>query len=600
MTKEKNHFAFLLIVFLIIFSSFLKADILPLKQIKPGMKGKGLSVFKGNNIEEFEVEIIGVIHNVQPGRNVILGRLKNQTIDKTGVLSGMSGSPVYINGQLIGAVALSFPYSKEAIAGITPIEEMMAIGEKLSVPSVFTPRLSFKKYIHLEDLIKAYQDIFPVRRGSTEDGQLFSNLAPPLIFNGVSSSVFEKVKPYFMQMGFAPVLAGSSAQELKVLTPPEMRLQPGDAVGVQLVSGDLNISAVGTVTTVEGNKILAFGHPLYNLGAVDYAMTKADVLTVVPSLSSSFKLAEAGALIGRFSQDRTAGVMGEIGRLPQFVPVNISLFSGNGEVKEFKINIVNDKILTPLYLNVSLLSLLSAEERAVGDLSLEMRGNIYLENGRDIKLEDLFAGNFDASITNLSGLLTSVVYFLTNNEFKDLDIHKIDLMIRASEQVKYSYLEKVWLDKYDVLPGERILVKVYTRNFRGLSVRQEVGLVAPPLPSGSEFYLIVADALSMQQIELSQYRTTGFIPRNLNHLIRVLSNLRKNNRIYFRIVASKPGLFLKGEELPNLPPTMKMMFTSPRAAMSVPIQLERSTLGEYQYPVPYVFKGAAIIPIKIK
>lgn len=600
MTKKKNYLSLVLVIILFILSSSLTAGILPLKEIKPGMKGKGLSVFKGNDIEEFEVEIIGVIHNVQPGRNVILGRLKNPTIDKTGVLSGMSGSPVYINGQLIGAVALSFPYSKEAIAGITPIEEMMAIGERFSAPSVFTPRLSLKKYIYLEDLIKAYQDIFPSKRISSEDGQLFSTLAPPLIFNGFSSYMFEKVKPYFTQMGFAPVLAGTSAQELKVLTPPEMRLRPGDAVGVQLVSGDLNISAVGTVTTVEGNKILAFGHPLYNLGAVDYAMTKANVLTVVPSLSSSFKLAETGALIGRFSQDRTAGVVGEIGRLPRFVPVNVSLFSASGEVKEFKINIVNDKILTPLYLNVSLLSLLSAEERAVGDLSLEMRGNIYLENGRDINLEDLFAGNFDASITDLSGLLTAVVYFLTNNEFKDLEIHKIDLMIRASEQVKYSYLEKVWLDKYDVFPGERIQVKVYTRNFRGQSVLQEVGLVAPPLPSGSEFYLIVADALSMQQIELGQYKTTGFMPRSLTHLIRVLSNLRKNNRIYFRIVASKPGLFLKGEELPNLPPTMKMMFTSPRAAMSVPIELERSTLGEYQYPVPYVFKGAAIIPIKMK
>jgi hypothetical protein len=583
-----------------LFQFSLAVEIMPIKELRPGMRGKGLSVFQGNTVEEFEVEIIGVLHNILPRRNIILARLKNPTIDKTGVLSGMSGSPVYVNGKLIGAVAISFPYSKEAIAGITPIEEMIAIKGNAFPKSTFAPRVSFRKYLSLKDILDLYQDVFPAAQVSYLEGKALSLLRPPLIFGGFSSHVFNKIKPYFAQMGFSPVLSGSSSQELKILTPPEMRLKPGDAVGVQLVSGDLNISAVGTVTMVDGNTVLAFGHPLYNLGAVDYAMTKAKILTVVPSLSASFKLAEVGALIGRFSQDRVAGVVGEVGRMPRFVPVNVSLFSAKGEIKEFKLNIVDDKILTPLYLNVSLLSLLSSEERAVGDLSLEMRGNIYLENGRDIKLEDLFSGNFDASITDLSGLLTAVVYFLTNNEFKDLSIHKIDLKIRASEQVKYSYLEKVWLDKYDVFPGERIQVKVYTRNFRGQSVLQEVGLVAPPLPAGSEFYLIVADALSMQQIELAQYKTRRFMPRSLNHLLRVLSNLRKNNRIYFKIMATKPGLFLKGEELPNLPPTMKMMFTSPRAAMSIPIELEKSTLGEYQYPVPYVFKGAAIIPIKIK
>jgi len=600
MRKRYYFFFFSLFFSLLLFHFSLRAAILPLKEIQPGMKGKGLSVFQGKTVEEFEVEILGVLHNIQPQRNIILARLKSPTIDKTGVLSGMSGSPVYVNGKLIGAVAISFPYAKEPIAGITPIEEMMAIQSQTLPKSSFAPRVSFRKYLYLKDLLDFYQDVFPVSQISSLDGKALSLLHPPLIFSGFSAQVFNKIKPYFAQMGFSPILSGSSGQELKILTPPEMRLKPGDAVGVQLVSGDLNISAVGTVTLVDGNTVLAFGHPLYNLGAVDYAMTKAEVLAVVPSVSASFKLAEVGALIGRFTQDRTAGVVGEVGRMPHFVPVNVSLFSAKGELKEFKLKIVDDKILTPLYLNVALLSLLSSEERAVGDLSLEMRGNIYLENGRDIKLEDLFSGNFDASINDLSGLLTAVVYFLTNNEFKDLSIHKIDLKIRASEQVKYSYLEKVWLDKYDVFPGERIQVKVYTRNFRGQSVLQEVGLMAPPLPAGSEFYLIVADALAMQQIELAQYKTRGFMPRSLTHLLRVLSNLRKNNRIYFKIMAAKPGLFLKGEELPNLPPTMKMMFTSPRAAMSIPIELEKSTLGEYQYPVPYVFKGAAIIPIKIK
>ncbi len=574
--------------------------VLPVDQIKPGMKGVGQSVFIGNQIEEFQVEIVGVLQNVQPKRNIILARLKSPLLEKTGVMSGMSGSPVYIDGKLIGAVAYSFPYAKEAIAGITPIDEMMAVEGGTEKSVSFFRRQPVSKSLSLQELLEMHEDILAPVFMRYVDGQAFTSLSHPLIFGGFSSTVFEKNKSFFSRMGFSPVLAGSGGQAVEKISPPDMKLRPGDAVGVQLVSGDLNVAAVGTVTQVEGNKILAFGHPFYNLGPVDYAMTRANVITVVPSVSSSFKLAETGPLLGRFSQDRTAGVLGEIGKMPRFVPVSIKMMDPTGELKEFKIKVVEDKILTPVYLNVSLQSLLYSEERNVGNLSLAMKGNIYLENGQSIHIEDLFSGNFDTSVQDLSGLLTAVVYFLANNEFRDLSIYEINLEISTSEEVKYSYLEKAWLDKYDVYPGERIQLQVYSKNFRGESVVQEVSLVVPALPSGSEIFLVVADSESMQHIEMRQYKTRTFVPRSLNQLVRLLGNLRKNNRIYFKMLASKPGLFLKGEEMPNLPPTFKFMFSSPRATSSVPTELEWSTLSEYQYPVPYVFKGTAVIPINIK
>jgi hypothetical protein len=272
----------------------------------------------------------------------------------------------------------------------------------------------------------------------------------------------------------------------------------------------------------------------------------------------------------------------------------------NGEHEEYKANIINDKFLTPFMVNMAVMGILAAEERSTGNLSLSLEGDIFLENGTGIHLDDLFSGNFDSSITDLSSIVFTIAYFLNNNEFRDLSIHKIDLNIHSSEDVKYSYLEKVWLDKYDVSPGELIQVKIYTRNYRGQPVVQDGVIPAPRLPSGSEFQLVVADAASLRQLEALQYRTQGFVPRNLNQLIRVLSNLRKNNRIYLKVIASKPGLFLKGEEMPNLPPTMKTMFSSPRAAISSPTELKQSTLIQYQLPVPYVFRGAAVIPIKIK
>lgn len=575
--------------------------ILPLDQVKAGMKGKGRSVFQGNRIEEFDVEIIGVLKNVEPKKSMILARLKGGILEEAGVISGMSGSPVYVDGKLIGAVAYSLgTFVKEPIAGITPIGEMMAISEKRKKGPVFSPQVPVKKHLTLDELFMLNKDFFLSKAVFHSEGRALKPLNIPLVFSGFSSYAFERSRSFFSNLGFNPVMGAFSGQSLETISPPDLTLREGGPVAIQLVSGDLDMSAVGTVTYIDGSKVLAFGHPLYNLGAVDYAMTKAKVITVVPSLISSFKLAVSDSLVGKFTQDRSSGLLGELGKVPRLVPVNIRIMDSDGELKEYKIKVVDDKILTPVLLNVSLGGIVTTEERAIGDLSLGLLGNIYLENGMNIRLEDLFSGQFDASVVSLSSLLAGVVYFLTNNEFEELGIHRIDLNIQAFEEVKVSFLEKVWLSKYEASPGERIDVKIDYRTFRGESQREEGSIQVPNLPPGSEFQIVVADAASMARIEMSQYRSATFIPRNLSQLVRMLSNLRKNNRIYIKMIASKPGIFLRGEEMSNLPPSMKSMFASPRAAASSPTELTRSTLMEYQLPIPYVFRGEAVIPVKIK
>lgn len=592
-------FLFLLCSFSLLWSQ--SASILHLSQVEAGMKGKGKSVFSKNQFQEFDVEILGVLRNVQPKKNIILARLESDVLEETGMVSGMSGSPVYIDGKLIGAVAYSFPYAKEAIAGITPISEMLSISQdKEEKRTSFSPRIPVQKYLSLEKLYELNKGFFQSKTAHHIDGQTFKPLSIPMMFSGFSSGVFEKAKTFFGPMGFTPVRSSVPEQSLEELSAPDISLKEGDPVGVQFVSGDLNVSAVGTVTYVDGRDVLAFGHPMYNLGPVNYAMTKANVITVVPSVSSSFKLASTGILVGSFSQDRHSGIYGKLKEMPEFIPLNVELMNEDGGNMDFKIEVVEDKILTPSFVNLAIQNILTSEERSVGNLSLALNGQIYLENGRNVHIEDLFSGQYGTSVTNLSNLLASVVYFLINNEFKDLSVHRIDLRMRAFEEVKFSYLEKVWLDKYEVSPGERMALKIFTRDFRGEVSEREVGLRAPHLPAGSQFYLVVADAQSLQRLEASQYKSPSFMPRNLTQLIRILSHLRKNNRIYLKIIASKPGLFLKGEEMPNLPPTMKSMFSSPRAASSSPTEISQSTLGSFQMSVPNVFQGMAVIPIQIK
>lgn len=573
--------------------------VMPLSQVKTGMKGRGKSVFEGGRVDEFDVEILGVLENVQPRRNTIMARLSGRGLETTGVIAGMSGSPVYVDGKIIGAVAYSFPYAKAAIAGITPIEEMLAIPEERRGPAPgSSPALPLKKDMSLEDLA-ALAGLAGSSPDAASAGRLPSRLRLPLVFSGFSAPAFERARPFFAALGFEPLRGGGSLRGAGGEAPAGP-LGEGDPVAVQLVGGDLDMSAVGTVTYVDGTTVLAFGHPFYNLGAVDFGMARANVITVVPSLESSFKVSSTGPLIGRFSQDRTAGVRGEVGILPVMIPLNITLETAPLKKKEIKLRIVNDRVLSAALVNMAVASLITSEERAYGDLAVDFEADIYLDGGRSVHLEDLFSGNYGTAESGVSGLCAAAVYYLTNNEFRDVGIYRIDLSLRATEQARLSSLDRVLLDKYEASPGEPIGIKVYYRTTRQEGLLEEVQVRTPDLPAGSEFQLVVGDAAAMQQVERALYRTTDFVPRSLDQLLRLLGNLRKNNRIYFKVVAAKPGLFLKGEELPNLPPSLKSMFASPRASSAAPTELQRSTLAEYQLPLPYVFRGAAVIPVKIR
>jgi hypothetical protein len=581
------------------------AEILPLDQVKAGQRGKGRTVFLDNKIEEFDVEILGILVNNAAKRNVILARLRGQNLESTGVIQGMSGSPVYIEGKIVGAVAFSFAYAKEALAGITPIGEMLAIiGEKSRLPAPAPAKLPFASRVGLEDLFAAYRDVWPSPPAFVAAGGVGSPLQVPLLFAGFSPRVLDRARPFFGGLGFRPMAAGGGEDGQRTDPPlvPDLTVREGEALALQLVSGDLDVSAVGTATYVDGSRVLAFGHPLYNLGPVDYGMARAKVLTVVPTLDNSFKVAVAGGLIGAFTQDRTAGALGEIGRMPKLVPVNLTLAGETGGTREFRLKVVGDKLLTPLLTNMAVASILGSEDRALGDLTLTLQGDIYLDTtpGQSVRVEDMFTGNLGSAATDLSGLVTAVLYFLTNNEFKEVGIHRVDLTVRPAEQPRLGTLERIWLDKYEVSPGESVLMKIYVRSYRGEVTVEEVPFQAPHLPPGSDFQLVVADTASLQQVELGQYRTGGIMPRSLEQMVRLLNNLRKNNRIYFKLVGPRPGLFLRGEEMPNLPPAMKSIFASPRAAASAPTEISVSTLSEYQMPVPYVFKGLAVIPIKIR
>ena len=293
----------------------------PLKDLRQGMHATGRTVFAGDKVEDFQVEILGVLENSGPKQSIILGRLSGGPLEKTGVMQGMSGSPVYIDGKLVGAVAMAFPFSKEPIAGIRPIEEMVT--EQPGGDGKARAGFSLSG-----DNLMAQ---FPKRdsRGSF-DSKLDSKLidiATPVSFSGFSAGTLEHFAPQLRSLGLEP-RQGVSGGASTAAKPASGPLQPGSMISVQLASGDLSIGADGTVTHIDGNRIYAFGHRFLSVGSTELPFARASVITLLANLSSSFKISSSGEWLGAITSDHNTAVAGELGRRPRMVPLSIAVNSG--------------------------------------------------------------------------------------------------------------------------------------------------------------------------------------------------------------------------------------------------------------------------------
>jgi hypothetical protein len=322
------------------------------------MNGVGRTEFEGTKIEEFSVEVIGVLENIGPKQSMIVARLEGGPLAKTGVIAGMSGSPVYIDGKLVGAVAYGFPFSKETIGGITPISEMI---DATRTPASGTPApraastrfpVSYgpggpKAPLDRQAFVAALNRPLPAiplsagaMRGDVPShlaGQSLGPLSVPLVFSGFDPATFEWARGIFAGMGFTPVMGTGGKGKIPSALPD---LQPGGAVGISLIEGDLDLSATGTVTHIDNNRVYAFGHPFYNLGPTQFPMRKAYVYSVFPSLYQSWKISSAADAVGTIDQDRITAVAGTIGKQPRMIPVEVKLKTSRGQERAYNFRMV--------------------------------------------------------------------------------------------------------------------------------------------------------------------------------------------------------------------------------------------------------------------
>jgi hypothetical protein len=348
-----------------------EVSVMSFDEVQRGMKGTGRTVFDGTRIETFQVEILGKLPKIAPDQNLILGRCSGGPLEETGILAGMSGSPVMIGDKLVGAVAYSWGFSTDAIAGITPIDEMLAISQLPESGGLRTGSLAPQRR-HV-DLLQAPElaTAFLRERWSSllspAAGML--PISVPLAVSGVGYRGLERLRPELSQAGFLPMLAGSAGDA----SIPAPRLQPGSAVGLKLVRGDLEFTATGTATWVEGDQVLAFGHPLFGLGEVDLPLTGATVQALMPSLQQSARIATPLAEVGALRQDRSSGVLGRLDVRPRMIPVRLQLTRQAGTEHTFSFDIADDPLLSPLLLYVSLQGILASKERGFGSATVRLK-----------------------------------------------------------------------------------------------------------------------------------------------------------------------------------------------------------------------------------
>ncbi|MDH3592314.1 MAG: hypothetical protein OER88_10575, partial [Planctomycetota bacterium] len=443
------------------YSALAAPETLSFDDVRVGMRGEGRTVFEGDRIEPFAVEIIGKLAGIGPGRDLILARLEGGTLERTGVFAGMSGSPVYLDGKLIGAVAYAWGFATEPIAGITPVAEMQRV-DRAGTPPNGRGTGRFEAAWRRFDRPAGWPALLRPDFSRLEAPGTARRLPLPLAWKGADPAAVERWGAPLRDAGFLPLAGGSAAGE-----GGGVPLAPGAPIGIQLMRGDLDMTATGTVTWIDGDRIWAFGHPLFGLGATDLPLTEARVQTILPSLMQSARFATAGPVRGALRQDRAAAIFGRLGGTAPTIPVRVEWTDDEGTERTFRFDVADDPFLTPLLLYAGLGGILGGDENAALDASLELlEGSaIALEGGATLEVDDRFSGP-DAVATG-AALPAVVLYLLAHNPWRPVRVAGVQLRYAYAPTGRTAAIERIELDRSRARPGERVEARVRYRPFRG-------------------------------------------------------------------------------------------------------------------------------------
>ena len=579
---------------------------MPVEEVRAGMRGTGLTVFQGTERSEFAAEILGVLENsMGPQRNLILARLTGGPLAESGVIQGMSGSPVYVDGRLLGAVSYSMgSFSKDTIAGITPIAEMLrddssavtrsaraAVRPLLPLATEALTALLSPRLTPADPFAAHPGDVRAIGLPAATLGVQLRPIATPIVMSGFAPEAVDYLAPIFRAAGMVAVVGGAGAAQVMPAGP----LQPGDAVGVSLIRGDLTMAGTGTVTLVDEGRVHAFGHPFYNLGLANFPMTRAYIHTVLPSQAISSKIAAVGEILGTIDQDRSTGISGSLGAGPRLVPFHISLNARDRDrLETFDFELAADEMFTPLLAFNAMLSTLFTHSREVGAATYVVRARAELEGHPPAIFEETFSG--DSSTVSAALYVAGPLSALLNSGFEPVTVDGVDVSITAYDDVRTAELERVWLDDPWPRPGRSIPLRLAARTHGGDEITRTIMLDLPASEHG-RLQLRVADGATLAQLE-QQEAGQDVQARDLNHLIDGLNEARRNDRFYVQLRRPDAGAVVNGRRLESLPPSvLEVLGAGGSRGRFTP--LGNAAVREWSIPLDHVVSGSRTLTIDL-
>ncbi|HLH15940.1 MAG TPA: SpoIVB peptidase S55 domain-containing protein [Bryobacteraceae bacterium] len=569
----------------------------PLKDVRPGMHGVGRTVFSGSRIDEFQVEILGVLENFGPKESLILARLSGGPLEHTGVMQGMSGSPVYLDGRLAGAVALAFPFSKDPIAGIRPIEEMLRPANNPLGDADLSrrPLLAFAGPEGRADLTRPFTHPEPVSAG---DGRMI-DISTPLSFGGFTRATLDAFAPQLRPLGLEPRQAVTAGARIQPGMGNPADLKPGSMISVQLLSGDFSVAADGTVTYIDGNRIYAFGHRFLDVGSTALPFARADVIALIPNVNTAFKLSAAREWMGAIYQDRDTAIAGELGRSVPLVPVTISVARGGTPVETYRVQMVNDALLSPLLLQMAVFSSIDATERTTGAGSLRISGEVEFQNApAPVRLDNMYtADNGSAMLASLSAAVP--VAYVMQSGFTSLQLKSAAIRIEAFDRKKQLSIENVTASRHEVRPGDRLTLHVTLAGEDGAETVRRIDYAVPIGAPPGTLNFTVADANTANISDFRQILTAT--PYSAAQIISTVNHLHPNTKAYVRVWRADPAYQLAGADLPDPPASVALVLAGSQSSLAGITQVKNSKIAEMELDGGgMVISGVKTIQVEVK
>jgi hypothetical protein len=576
--------------------------IIPLNQIHTGMKGTALTVFQGVKPESMDVEVLGVMRNVNgPRGDIILVRLHGAKPEYTGVVAGMSGSPVYFDGKLAGALAFRIgEFSKEPIAGVTPIEEMLEINALDRRPARATAATAAANLSRgdSESQVGATATASPGESSSVPGSGYSNYLTPietPLVFNGFSDETLQRYASQFAALGIVPVMGIGSSSDRKQPEP----IEAGSAVSAVLVRGDMDIAATCTVTYVDPQRLLACGHPLLQFGEVDLPMTKATVLATLPSPMNAFKIVNTTETVGAFVQDRQNGIMGIPGHESKMIPVTVAMHNG-ASTKEFHYEILNNARLSPLAMMATVFNALHGTNEYGEDITYRMNGVLSVKGYSDVTLRNMFAPQDNGQPAAALAAATIGDRFgrIYTNSFDTPEIQGVTLDFDLVRERRSARLEAARTDLTDARPGDQITVETVIRPYRGERLVRQIPIRIPTSTSKGTLRILVSDGETLDRM----HRGTPMMNRGLGlaPTIALLNRERANDRVYVSLIQSDPEAMVADKVMPTLPLSVMNVMENMRGTQDMVVLGETSVSEASTDSLDYVVSGAQMLTINIK